>query len=395
VLTSPSIRNRSLICFFSILFLLISSYPVATFAHAYSSSFTEINFSDKRTEIIFSIDTLSIIELVEGIDENQNGVLEKSELKAEEHHIDELIHSSIVVDKDNQQQEPEIKSIEFEKKEDKEFLTFTFHYPAYFPGDTITFMDGFYANDSDTNYINLISAQNRGETSQAVLQGDNRNWTILLTEVQQEQGTTEGQDEVEDENESDATESAPHIETSNNGWVSFFKLGMFHILTGYDHLLFLLVLLLRKQTFKQYAAIVTSFTIAHSITLSLAVLGIVDLPSRFVEAMIAFSICYVAVENLFRNEIRYRWGLTFVFGLIHGLGFANLLKEISINKTQLASSLISFNIGIEVVQILIVLLFLPILSFIHKQSYAKKVYQYGSILIFILGAFWLIERIFL
>jgi hydrogenase/urease accessory protein HupE len=392
VLTSSSIRKRSLICFFSILFLLISSYPIATFAHAYSSSFTEINFLDKQTEIIFSIDTLSIIELVEGIDENQNGVLEKSELKAEEHHIDELIHSSIVVDKDNQQQEPEIKSIEFEKKEDKEFLTFTFHYPAYFPGDTITFMDGFYANDSDTNYINLISAKNRGETSQAVLQGDNRNWTILLTEVQQEQGTTEGEDVGE--SASDATESTPHMETSNNGWGSFFKLGMFHILTGYDHLLFLLVLLLRKQTFKQYAAIVTSFTIAHSITLSLAVIGLVDLPSRFVEAMIAFSICYVAVENILKKEIRYRWGLTFVFGLIHGLGFANLLKEISINKTQLASSLISFNIGIEVVQILIVLLFLPILSFIHKQSYAKKVYQYGSILIFILGAFWLIERIF-
>lgn len=384
-------RKSSLFYYICIISLLFVAFPKATFAHAYSSSFTEIRFTDERTEVTFSIDTLSIIELVEGIDENANGVLEESELEEEASHIDELIHSTIVLDKNNQQQEPEIKSIEIEKKEDKEFLTFTFHYPAYFPGDTITYMDGFYVNDADTNYINLISAENRGETSQAVLQGNNREWTILLTEVQQEQGSTVGEEQATQPSQ----ETTPHIETTHNGWLSFFKLGMFHILTGYDHLLFLLALLLRKQTFKQYAAIVTSFTIAHSITLSLAVLGLVDLPSRFVEATIAFSICYVAAENIFRKEIRHRWGLTFVFGLIHGLGFANLLKDMNINKSQLASSLVSFNIGIEFVQILIVLLLLPILSYIHKQIYANRIYLYGSIFIIILGGFWLVERILL
>jgi hydrogenase/urease accessory protein HupE len=169
---------------------------------------------------------------------------------------------------------------------------------------------------------------------------------------------------------------------------------MLHILTGYDHLLFLLALLLRKQTFKQYAAIITSFTIAHSITICLAVLGIVNLPSRFIEASIAFSICYVAAENLFRKEINYRWGLTFIFGLIHGLGFANILKEMNIPKSQLVSSLLSFNIGIEVVQLLLVILFLPLLTFFQRLPYSKTIVQIGSIIIILLGGFWFLERVF-
>jgi hydrogenase/urease accessory protein HupE len=379
--------NYQIFNYFTILLvlLLLVANPSKIFAHAYSSSFTNIDFTDERTELSFSIDALSIIELVESMDENKNGIIEKSELKNEEHHLEELIHSTIVIDKDNQQQEAELHEMKIEKKDNTEYVTFKFHYPPFFPGDTITLMDGFYVNDSKTNYINLLSAKNRGETSQSVLQGDNRNWTILLTEAQVEQGV-EGKERE--------TTQDPHMVTTEKPWASFFNLGMLHILTGYDHLLFLLALLLRKQTFKQYAAIITSFTIAHSITISLAVLGIVDLPSRFIEATIAFSICYVAAENLFRKEINYRWGLTFIFGLIHGLGFANILKEMNIPKSQLVSSLLSFNIGIEVVQLLLVILFLPLLTFIQRLPYSKTIVQIGSIIIILLGGFWFLERVF-
>ncbi|CAG9608499.1 HupE/UreJ family protein [Pseudoneobacillus rhizosphaerae] len=373
--------------FFTILLvlLLVVTNPSKIFAHAYSSSFTNIDFTNERTELSFSIDALSIIELVEDVDANKNGIIEKSELKNEEHHLEELIHSTIVIDKDNQQQEAELHEMKIEKKDNTEYVTFKFHYPPFFPGDTITLMDGLYVNDSKTNYINLLSAKNRGETSQSVLQGDNRNWTILLTEAQVEQGV-EGK-------ERETTQNS-HMVTTEKPWANFFNLGMLHILTGYDHLLFLLALLLRKQTFKQYAAIITSFTIAHSITISLAVLGIVDLPSRFIEVTIAFSICYVAAENLFRKEINYRWGLTFIFGLIHGLGFANILKEMNIPKSQLASSLLSFNIGIEIVQLLLVILFLPLLTFIQRLPYSKTIVQIGSIIIILLGGFWFLERVF-
>ncbi|SFB20975.1 MULTISPECIES: HupE/UreJ family protein [unclassified Bacillus (in: firmicutes)] len=374
-----------LLCFMVTLAFFI---PQTASAHAYSASFTDIQFSDDQTKVVFSIDTLSLIELLPEVDINENGILEKKELKKEKAHIEELLTESVAIDKANEEQEATIEKLQIVKKEDKEFVSLTVTFPAFLPGDTFSLTDGFYVNDNDTNYINLITSSNRGEKSEAVLQGDNRTWTLLLTEIQQEQqegatGTT-------------TEEVAPVKETKYvSSWTSFLKLGMLHILTGYDHLLFLLALLVWKQSFKQYAAIVTSFTIAHSITISLAVLGIVDLPSRFVEAVIAFSICYVAAENLFRKEIRHRWGLTFLFGLIHGLGFANILKEMNIPKSHLASALFSFNIGIELVQLAIVILILPVLSYIHRQDYSNKFKKYISILIILFGAFWLFERLFL
>jgi hydrogenase/urease accessory protein HupE len=342
--------------------------------------------------MVFSFDTLSILELFPKIDKNKNFVLEKSEIKANEHQLEELITEGLTLDKDNKEQTPTVERMKIVKKENKEFLSTYIKFPNVSPGETIVFNDGFYFHDTGTNYVDLISASIYGETSEAVIQGKERTWTILVNEIQQEQG----QDQTAQPNTSQeqAQTKAPVEKSSTSSWLSFLKLGALHILTGYDHLLFLLALLLRKQTFKQYTAIVTSFTIAHSITLSLAVLGLISLPSRFVEAVIAFSICYVALENIFRKQIKHRWSITFMFGLIHGLGFASILKEMAIPKSHLAVALINFNLGIEAVQIFIVLLLLPILLWIQKKKQYGKVVQIGSIIITLLGAFWLIERIF-
>ncbi|MDR6998881.1 HupE/UreJ family protein [Neobacillus niacini] len=375
--------------------LFISSVyqPLTAEAHAYSASYTQITMDQNKTEVVFSIDTLSIIELIEGIDRNKDWVLQQSEIDQEKHHIEELLTEGMALDKDNKEQTPELEKMKIVKKSNKIFLSIFLKYPVFSPGETISFNDGFYANDPATNYVNLISANYQGETSEAALQGDNRTWTMLLTEVQQEQQSDNGQT-VSDQYQKKTPPEA-HVQSTTSTWFSFFKLGMMHILTGYDHLLFLLALLLRKQTFKQYAAIVTSFTIAHSITLTLSVLGLVTLPSRFVEATIAFSICYVTVENIFRKEIRHRWSITFLFGLIHGLGFATLIREMAIPKKDLAVALVNFNLGIEAVQLTIVLLLLPLLTYMFKQKISGKMVQYGSIVIAVLGAIWLIQRLFL
>jgi hydrogenase/urease accessory protein HupE len=372
------------------------SIPSITQAHAYSASYTTININSEKTDFQFSIDTLSIIEQIDGIDKNEDNELDKSEIKEENHELEEFVHHHLTLDLNNRQQEPTLKKMVLEKKEDKSFLTYHLTYPAFSAGDTLSFNDGLYVNDPDTNYVNLISFEFAGTTGQAILQGKERTWTILLAEAQEEQ-SQDGQTSQPEENQThpDSTQEVnPNAETSTSSWFSFFKLGMLHILTGYDHLLFLLALLLRKQTFKQYAAIITSFTIAHSITISLAVLGVITLPSRFVEAVIAFSIVYVALENIFRKEIRHRWGLTFLFGLIHGLGFANILKEMNIPKSDLAVALVNFNIGIEVVQLALVLIVLPVLTYMFKLKNSKLIIKVGSIIVATLGTFWLIERIF-
>ncbi len=138
----------------------------------------------------------------------------------------------------------------------------------------------------------------------------------------------------------------------------FVLLGIRHILTGYDHVLFLLSLLMLGGGLRALVKIVTAFTVAHSVTLSLAVLNIVALPARWVESAIAASIVYVAAENFWRGQhaLRNRWLVTFGFGLVHGLGFASILKAFSLERTSLAVSLASFNIGVEIGQIAIVLM---------------------------------------
>ncbi|OIK16325.1 hypothetical protein BIV60_04725 [Bacillus sp. MUM 116] len=377
--------------FLFVMFISCVFQPFTAEAHAYSASYTKITMDPTKTEVVFSIDTLSIIELIDGIDKNKDWVLQQSEIDQEKHHIEELLTEGIALDKDNKEQTPELEKMKIVKKSNKIFLSVYLKYPGVSPGETISFNDGFYANDPTTNYVNLLSANYQGETSETALQGDNRTWTMLLTEVQQEQQTDSGQT-VQDHYQK-KTQPAAYAQPTTSTWFSFFKLGMMHILTGYDHLLFLLALLLRKQTFKQYAAIVTSFTIAHSITLTLSVLGLVTLPSRFVEATIAFSICYVAVENIFKKKIRHRWTITFLFGLIHGLGFATLLREMAIPKKDLAVSLINFNLGIEAVQLTIVLLLLPLLTYMFKQKVSGKIVRYGSIIIVVLGAIWLVQRL--
>ncbi|EKN66481.1 hypothetical protein BABA_15267 [Neobacillus bataviensis LMG 21833] len=389
-------KIRSFRPLFLVFLVALIFYPLHASAHAYSASYTNITMDEKKTEVVFTLDTLSIFELIPKLDANKNWVLEKSEIKKERHHLEELITEGLTLDVDNKEQTPTVEKMELVKKQNKEFLSVTMTFPAFAPGETVVFNDGFYFNDTATNYVNLISASYRGETSEAVLQGSERTWTMLLTEVQQEQQSGAGSSVQPDKGGAGTGAAAKPVEKSaTSSWFSFFKLGMLHILTGYDHLLFLFALLLRKQTFKQYAAIVTSFTIAHSITLSLAVLGVITLPSRFVEAVIAFSICYVALENIFRKEIRHRWSITFVFGLIHGLGFASILKEMAIPKSHLAVALVNFNLGIEFVQLSIVLLLLPLLAYLFKLKSSRKIVTYGSYAIVAMGAIWLVQRVFM
>ncbi|MEA5467172.1 HupE/UreJ family protein [Leptothoe sp. PORK10 BA2] len=175
---------------------------------------------------------------------------------------------------------------------------------------------------------------------------------------------------------------------------SFLQLGVKHIFTGYDHILFLVALLLPGGNLSQLLKIVTAFTIAHSVTLTLAVLNIVTLPTPLVESIIALSIVYVAAENLWRKEIRHRLWLTFGFGLIHGLGFANILRDLSQSQDNLLLSLGSFNLGVELGQITIVLLVFYGLRFLQKQP-GELILRNGiSVLMVLMGMVWFAERAF-
>ena len=178
----------------------------------------------------------------------------------------------------------------------------------------------------------------------------------------------------------------------------FVPSGVHHILIGPDHLLFLIGLLLLGGSVRQLLFVVTAFTVAHSITLSLAVLNVVTPPARLVEPIIALSIVYVGLDNLLARGGRdMRIWIALVFGLIHGFGFASVLREMGLPSGALGWSLFSFNFGVELGQLAVVLVVAAILWRIRAWSAVagQRIAVAGSIAVIAAGAFWFVERVFL
>lgn len=180
---------------------------------------------------------------------------------------------------------------------------------------------------------------------------------------------------------------------STRGVGSFFLLGIEHILTGYDHLLFLLALILRGGNLWSLLKIITAFTIAHSITLALAALNIVTLPERLVEAVIALSIAYVAAENLFlRRAVSHRWAVSFIFGLMHGFGFSNALRELGLPREGLVWALLNFNLGVEAGQAIAIVMVTPLLLWLRRTRWEASAVLALSAVVLVVGLGLFVDR---
>ena len=177
----------------------------------------------------------------------------------------------------------------------------------------------------------------------------------------------------------------------------FVPAGIHHILIGPDHLLFLVGLLLLGGSFRRLLLVVSSFTLAHSITLSLAALNLVTPPARVIEPAIALSIVYVGVDNLMVGRGRdVRAWIAFTFGFIHGFGFANVLREMNLPSRALGWSLFSFNLGVEIGQLLVVVLVASALMALRSRNEAagRRLALAGSLAVILMGAFWFVQRVF-
>ena len=192
---------------------------------------------------------------------------------------------------------------------------------------------------------------------------------------------------------------------------TYVREGVWHIWIGLDHILFLLSLLLPsvlawqgarwhpvergREAFWDVFKVVTSFTVAHSITLSLAVLGVIELPTRLVESVIALSVVFAALNNVRPMVIGRLWMVAFGFGLVHGFGFASVLAALGLPREALALALVGFNVGVEIGQLAIVLLFLPLAFAIRRTSFYRRwVMLVGSLAIAALAGAWFVERAF-
>ncbi|HYU78217.1 MAG TPA: HupE/UreJ family protein [Vicinamibacterales bacterium] len=177
----------------------------------------------------------------------------------------------------------------------------------------------------------------------------------------------------------------------------YFALGYTHILpNGVDHVLFVLGIFLLSVRLRFILLQVSVFTIAHSITLGLTMYGVVSLPSRVVEPLIALSIAYVAVENLFTKQLKsWRVALVFSFGLLHGMGFAGVLRELGLPRSEFLTALLTFNAGVEVGQLTVIALAFAGLAYWQRKelTYRRFVVQPASIAIALVGLYWTLQRI--
>lgn len=191
----------------------------------------------------------------------------------------------------------------------------------------------------------------------------------------------------------------------------YLKDGVWHIWIGYDHILFLLSLLLPavlvraagdwapapslNRSVLEVLKVVTAFTLAHSITLSLAALHVVSLPSRIVESTIAASVVLAALNNLRGTVERRRWVMAFAFGLVHGFGFASVLADLGLPSGALALALVGFNLGVEAGQLAIVVAFVPVAFALRRtQFYRHGVLTFGSMLVALVAGYWFVQRAF-
>lgn len=191
-----------------------------------------------------------------------------------------------------------------------------------------------------------------------------------------------------------AQETDHQASNGGAGFSSFLGMGIAHILTGYDHLLFLLGLVLVGGPLRSLALAVTAFTVSHSITLALAALDVWTPSTRIVEPCIALSIAYIGVENWFVDSAAGRFKITFPFGLVHGFGFASALRAVAIPRPQIPLALFGFNLGVEIGQLGVVALLLPLVLLVRKREAPRRpATRACTVAVALAGAVWFVIRV--
>ncbi|SDE49009.1 HupE / UreJ protein [Paenibacillus sp. UNCCL117] len=377
----------------TLLVLPLQLLPTAS-AHPLSVASSELRLQPGSAELVFAVDDLSVIESVPGVDLNGDNGLDAAETEQARDAIAAWLLSNLSLSAANAPLTGQAAAVSLQARGGKRMVVADIRYAVPPDATAFRYADGLYKDDG-TTYVDMLVIRSGTHVAEQALSGEWRTASFIadgqgIRLSREEEGQVAGG--LPGSNNSGSRSGVVPPDGASS-WSSFFMLGIHHILTGYDHLLFLLALLLRKQKLLDYAKIATAFTIAHSLTLTLAVLGWNPLPSRAVEVLIALSIVYVAVENLCDLNRGRRWQLTFVFGLVHGLGFAGILSELDIPPSHLAVSLVSFNLGIEVVQLALIAAASPLLKAFQGSGLYRRGFAFGSTAILTMGMLWAVERL--
>jgi hydrogenase/urease accessory protein HupE len=343
-------------------FLFLLAYAQISFAHDPGLSSAEVVLNDKGVDISITF-ALQDTESFAPMDNDGDAEVSAEEREASKPEVAALIAKELEVTLNEQNVKPfAIENVTFDAQNNAHIL---FHYQ---PAATNLKMQLLFLNklpDGHKQVVTIKDATGKNLSEKMLTQQDN------VIELNLAAGE------------------------SSSMFKDFFVLGIEHILTGYDHLLFLFALLIVTHRFWSAFGIITFFTIAHSITLAIAGMNLLTIPSTIVEPLIAASIVYVGIENLIVKEPKGRKYLTFAFGLIHGFGFAAVLQEMNITsiETGILVPLFSFNLGVETGQLMVTAISLPIIWWLHTKPLIEKYFvPVSSVVVCLAGGFWLIER---
>lgn len=365
---------------FSVVLIFFCFFSSAALAHKPSDSYLVISVNENKIQGQWDV-ALRDLDYAIGLDEDANSKITWQEVVNKQKEINAYSLARLVI-QNGQIICPTLpKKILIDNHTDGAYAVIKFSSSCM---DLIKTLNLHYTlfSDIDPSHRGLLRLEYKGATKTAVFGPDNSKQSFVL--------------------------STPNRLTELKNYIVE---GIWHIWKGYDHILFLISLLLPavllrkdnkwlpsqsfKSTFFDVLKVVTAFTIAHSITLTLATLHVVSLPSRWVEAAIAASVILAAFNNLFPNLLKRRWVAAFAFGLIHGFGFAAVLSDLGLQDTALIIALVGFNLGVEIGQIGILSIYLPITYMIRKTWFYRFLMFYlGSLLIIFIASIWFVERAF-
>ena len=349
-------------------------------ADVLKENFITIDLNGTNPKVILDFESDNLDQFII-LDTNENGLVSWKEIKAKKDEIVNFVLPHLKISTDGKLCKNFLTYFEVYRRVHQSYIKLHIDLDCPTPkSETKVFYDLFFDVDKGQKAFFGISEQNSSQPM--MLSSKTREITIKL-------------------------EQASLFES----FVNFLKEGIWHIWIGFDHILFLLMLLIPsviyyhgkeikpqnslKTTLIKVLKIVTAFTIAHSITLALSVLNIVTTNSQFVEIVIALSVLFTALNNLFSFMKTKIWLLAFGFGLIHGFGFANVLKEITLNSRELVNSLLGFNLGVEIGQLAILIVVVPLLFLIRNTKFYRYIILYGlSAMTAIISILWVCERYF-
>lgn len=359
---------------------ILCGFSTSAYAHKSSDSYLSLRVADKRIDGQWDI-ALRDLDVAIGLDQDGNGEITWDEVRSK--HADIAAYALSRLSLSNAGVACPSKVLEhlIDDHTDGAYavLKFTAECSAAIDVLEVQYKLLF---DIDPQHKGLLKLESQGETSTAIFSPEQAKQQLSLVKA-----------------------------GKLKQFVDYIKHGTWHIWIGFDHILFLLSLLLPavlasragqwrpaenfKTSFIDVLKIVTAFTLAHSLTLTLASLQIISLPSRWVESAIAASVVIAAANNLIPLFQGRRWLAALVFGLIHGFGFASVLADLGLPQSSLLLALVGFNVGVELGQLAIVAIFLPTAYLLRRtQFYRRVVFNAGSIAIILIASVWLAERAF-